>query len=99
MRLKPVRRPAWVRSLFMSDVHLGSCGCQAEYLLQFLSSIEARNIRVIGDMPALEEMRRKFAEVICNGHRHGDGLAASGAARWSKDASETAATAARRFMA
>ncbi len=39
-----------VRSVFLSDVHLGHRGCRAEDLLAFLAEVEARNIFVIGDL-------------------------------------------------
>lgn len=39
-----------VRSLFLSDIHLGTRGCQAERLLDFLRSYEADNVFLIGDI-------------------------------------------------
>ena len=39
-----------VRSLFISDVHLGHRGSRANELLAFLAEVEARNIFVIGDL-------------------------------------------------
>jgi UDP-2,3-diacylglucosamine pyrophosphatase LpxH len=39
-----------VRTLFISDVHLGTRGCQAEMLLEFLRSYDAETIYVVGDM-------------------------------------------------
>jgi UDP-2,3-diacylglucosamine pyrophosphatase LpxH len=39
-----------VRSLFLSDVHLGHRGSRASELLAFLDEIEARNIFIIGDL-------------------------------------------------
>jgi UDP-2,3-diacylglucosamine pyrophosphatase LpxH len=39
-----------VRTLFISDVHLGTRGCQAEALLDFLKSYEAETIYLIGDI-------------------------------------------------
>lgn len=38
------------RALFISDVHLGSKGCQAERLLDFLKHHEAEHIYLIGDI-------------------------------------------------
>ena len=43
----PVRR---VRTLFISDVHLGTRGCQAELLLEFLRAYEAEAIYLVGDI-------------------------------------------------
>lgn len=39
-----------VRTLFISDVHLGTRGCQAEALLSFLKAHEAEAIYLIGDI-------------------------------------------------
>ena len=39
-----------VRTLFVSDVHLGSRGCQAELLLDFLNRCEAEQIYLVGDI-------------------------------------------------
>jgi UDP-2,3-diacylglucosamine pyrophosphatase LpxH len=39
-----------VRTLFISDVHLGARGCQAELLLDFLSRHDARTIYLVGDI-------------------------------------------------
>jgi UDP-2,3-diacylglucosamine pyrophosphatase LpxH len=38
------------RTLFISDVHLGSKGCQAERLLDFLRQHEAEQIYLVGDI-------------------------------------------------
>lgn len=38
------------KSLFISDVHLGTRGCQADRLMDFLSSHQADNIYLIGDI-------------------------------------------------
>lgn len=43
----PVRR---VRTLFLSDVHLGTRGCQAELLLDFLRNHRADVIYLVGDI-------------------------------------------------
>ncbi len=39
-----------VRSVFISDVHLGTRGCRAEMLLDFLKRIEAENVFLVGDI-------------------------------------------------
>ncbi len=39
-----------VRSIFLSDIHLGTRGCQAERLLSFLKHHEAENIFLVGDI-------------------------------------------------
>ena len=43
----PVRH---VRTLFISDVHLGTRGCQAELLLDFLRYHDAETIYLVGDI-------------------------------------------------
>lgn len=48
MRLK--RSPYHVRTLFISDLHLGTRGCQAEALLEFLKHYEADAIYLVGDI-------------------------------------------------
>ena len=39
-----------VRSVFISDVHLGHSGSRANELLAYLAEVDARNIFVIGDL-------------------------------------------------
>ena len=39
-----------VRTLFVSDVHLGTCGCQVELFLDFLRCHEASTIYLVGDI-------------------------------------------------
>ncbi len=39
-----------VRTLFISDLHLGTRGCQAEALLAFLKTVEAEQIYLVGDI-------------------------------------------------
>lgn len=42
--------PQRVRTLFLSDIHLGTKGCQAEKLLDFLRHYEAETIYLVGDI-------------------------------------------------
>ena len=42
--------PAVVRSVFLSDIHLGTRACQAERLLDFLREHPAENLYLIGDI-------------------------------------------------
>lgn len=42
--------PAKFRSLFISDVHLGTSGCQAGLLLDFLRQYDADTIYLVGDI-------------------------------------------------
>ena len=42
--------PLRVRTLFLSDIHLGTRGCQAEALLEFLRVYDADRIYLVGDI-------------------------------------------------
>jgi UDP-2,3-diacylglucosamine pyrophosphatase LpxH len=44
--MKPLR----YRTVFISDVHLGFKGCQAELLLDFLRSVECEKLYLVGDI-------------------------------------------------
>ena len=48
--LAPVIGTRRYRALFLSDVHLGTKGCQADKLLDFLRYHEADVIYLVGDM-------------------------------------------------
>lgn len=39
-----------VRTIFLSDIHLGTLGCQADQLLQFLKEYESDSLYLIGDI-------------------------------------------------
>ncbi len=45
-RLYPLR----YRSIWISDIHLGSRGCQADFLLDFLQSTECKHLYLVGDI-------------------------------------------------
>ena len=42
--------PTHYRTLFLSDIHLGTRGCQADLLLDFLKFHEADTIFLVGDI-------------------------------------------------
>ena len=42
--------PVRVRTLFLSDLHLGTRGCQAGLLLTFLRDYDADTIYLVGDI-------------------------------------------------
>jgi UDP-2,3-diacylglucosamine pyrophosphatase LpxH len=44
------RAPSRVRTLFLSDIHLGTRGCQADKLLDFMRHYEADTIYLVGDI-------------------------------------------------
>ncbi len=43
-------RPRRYRALFLSDIHLGSRGCQGDQLLDFLRNHEGETIYLVGDI-------------------------------------------------
>ena len=47
------------RSLFISDVHLGTPDCQANYLLDFLRSTRSDMLYLVGDIIDLEALARR----------------------------------------
>jgi UDP-2,3-diacylglucosamine pyrophosphatase LpxH len=47
---EPEPEPTVYRTLFLSDVHLGTRGCQAELFLDFLKYNDAATIYLVGDM-------------------------------------------------
>ena len=47
------------RSVFVSDVHLGLRDCQAQYLLDFLRSVQAEHLYLVGDIIDFENMLKK----------------------------------------
>ena len=49
-----------LRSVFVSDVHLGSRDCRARELLKFLESIEADFLFLVGDIVDFLSLRRSF---------------------------------------
>lgn len=49
-RVSEAHDPVRYRTLFLSDVHLGTKGCQAELLLDFLKHNEAEQIYLVGDI-------------------------------------------------
>lgn len=46
------------RSAFISDVHLGTAGCRAELLLDFLRSLDVDRLYLVGDIIDLERMQQ-----------------------------------------
>ncbi len=49
-----------IRTLFISDVHLGTKKCQAEKLLDVLKNYEFEKLVIIGDFIDMTSMKRKF---------------------------------------
>src|SRR5215510_2690212 len=50
MTNNPPKRSLKFRSVFISDVHLGYRGCQANYLHDFLKSIDTEYLYLVGDI-------------------------------------------------
>ena len=50
---------ARVRSVFISDVHLGTRACQAESLIEFLRAYSAENLFMVGDIVDFWAMKRE----------------------------------------
>ena len=49
-----------VRSIFLSDIHLGTRGCQAENLVNFLRAYEADHLFLLGDIVDFWAMSRSI---------------------------------------
>jgi UDP-2,3-diacylglucosamine pyrophosphatase LpxH len=54
------RQKTKLRTVFVSDVHLGSRGCRADLLLEFLKSVEVEYLFLVGDIVDLWAMRKSF---------------------------------------
>jgi UDP-2,3-diacylglucosamine pyrophosphatase LpxH len=52
--------PQHYRTIWISDIHLGSQGCQADYLLEFLRSNTADTIYLVGDIIDGWQLRRSW---------------------------------------
>lgn len=56
----PTIYPHSVRSIWISDTHLGFRGCQAELLLNFLHSVHSNNLFLVGDIIDCWSLKRNF---------------------------------------
>lgn len=71
-----------VRSIFLSDIHLGTKACQADQLLEFLKAYSSENLFLLGDIVDLWAMSRggvhwspdqnTFVQKILRRARHGE---------------------------
>ncbi|NBS96658.1 MAG: UDP-2,3-diacylglucosamine diphosphatase [Betaproteobacteria bacterium] len=52
--------PNALRAVFVSDIHLGTAGCQAEALLAFLRDHEADTIYLVGDIVDAWALKRRW---------------------------------------
>ncbi len=48
------------RTLWISDIHLGTTGCQSELLLEFLKHTESQELYLVGDIIDGWQLRRKW---------------------------------------
>lgn len=48
------------RSIFLSDIHLGTRGCQANKLLEFLKFTRSQNLYLVGDIIDIWELQKGF---------------------------------------
>ena len=48
------------RSIFISDTHLGTRGCRADYLADFLKSVSCQNLYLVGDIIDGWRLRRSW---------------------------------------
>lgn len=55
---KPV--PLRFRTIFISDIHLGTSGCQAKRLLEFLKATESDKLYLIGDIVDGWQLKRRW---------------------------------------
>lgn len=55
---KPV--PLQFRTIFISDIHLGTSGCQAKRLLEFLKATESDKLFLIGDIVDGWQLKRRW---------------------------------------
>jgi UDP-2,3-diacylglucosamine pyrophosphatase LpxH len=56
--IRGLRNPASARSVFISDLHLGTRDCQAQELADFLRNTEMETLFLVGDIVDLWGMRR-----------------------------------------
>jgi UDP-2,3-diacylglucosamine pyrophosphatase LpxH len=55
-----VKNKVRLRTVFISDVHLGSRGCRADLLHEFLKSVEVDRLFLVGDIVDLWALRKNF---------------------------------------
>jgi len=52
------QNPLKLRTIWLSDIHLGNSGCQVDFLLHFLRSTETRYLFLVGDIIDMWSMER-----------------------------------------
>src|SRR5690606_32479325 len=56
---RTIRKVQKYRAIFLSDIHLGFKGCQADFLLSFLQATESEILYLVGDIFDGWEMKKK----------------------------------------
>lgn len=56
----PVRGPHRVRTLFISDIHLGTRACKADHLLAFLAAHRCETLYLVGDIVDGWRLKRRW---------------------------------------
>lgn len=56
----PRNSKIYIRTLWLSDIHLGNRSCHAEYLLQFLQNVECERLYLVGDIFDMLAMKRRM---------------------------------------
>jgi len=59
-KIPATRTTLRLRSIFISDVHLGFKGCRAEFLLDFLRRVECQQLYLVGDIIDVWSLTRSF---------------------------------------
>jgi UDP-2,3-diacylglucosamine pyrophosphatase LpxH len=54
------RKPIHFRTIWISDIHLGTTGCQAKRLLEFLRVTESETLYLVGDIIDGWQLRRRW---------------------------------------
>ena len=57
---EPVREANKFRAIWISDVHLGTTGCQAQRLLEFLRKTESETLYLVGDIIDGWQLKRRW---------------------------------------
>ncbi len=58
--IKSIATPLSVNAVWLSDVHLGSKDCKAEYLLTFLQQLETECLYLVGDIFDIWALKRRI---------------------------------------
>jgi len=57
--IESIRHSGSVRSIFLSDIHLGFPGCSADYLCEFLASTRCQQLYLVGDIIDFWYLRKR----------------------------------------